>query len=64
MDSEEVQTEISYVTEEVIMPDGQVALRIRPIIIHRPPAYEIDNQVPQRGVWEINYSDPDNSYDQ
>ena len=62
MSSEDVQTEISYVTEEVIMPDGQVALRIRPIIIHRPPVYEIDDKVPPRGVWEINYTDPDNSF--
>lgn len=62
MSTQDVQTEISYVTEEVIMPDGQVALRIRPIVIHRPPVYEIDDQVPERGVWEINYTDPDSSY--
>ena len=62
MSSQDVQTEISYTTEEVIMPDGQVALRIRPIVIFRPPIYEVDDQVPERGVWEINYTDPDNFY--
>jgi hypothetical protein len=62
MSSEDVQTEISYVNEEVVMPDGRVALRIRPIIVHRLPVYEIDDQAPPRGVWEINYTDSDNSY--
>ena len=64
MSTQDVQTEISYTTEEVIMPDGQVALRIRPIIIYRPPVYEIDDQVPERGVFEISYIDPDISYNQ
>ena len=64
MNTQDVQTEVSYTTEEVIMPDGQVALRIRPIIIYRPPVYEVDDQTPERGVFEINYSDYDANFNQ